>query len=190
MGEPWAVEALLQAADRARSRGATSTSLRYLSRALQEPPSADRRGVVLRELSVVETSLGEPNTAEHAREAMELASEPGQRAGLAYELSAAYLVAGRWSDAIGLLEQALEYVSPDDQDSRWRLEARLISLARHDPRHVVLARQHLHRVPDDLAGKTPGERVILAELAYAALIASEPVDAVTELATRALGGVV
>ena len=188
VAEPWAVEALLQAAERARSRGAAMTSLRYLQRALREPPSADLRAVVLRHLSVVETILGEPNAAEHAREAMNLRSEPGQRAWLTYELTAAYMVAGRWSEAVKLLEQALEYVSPDDQDSRWRLEARLISLARHDPRHMALARQHLDRVPNGLAGTTPGERAILAELAYAALIAGEPVDAVTELATRALGG--
>ena len=186
--EAGAVEALLQAAERAQSRGATTTSLRYLRRALREPPPADRRAVVLRCLSVVESMLGEPNAAEHAREAMHLASEPGQRARLAFELSAAYLVAGRWSDSIGLLEQALEYVSPDDQDSRWRIEARLISLARYYPRHVALARRHLDRVPDGLPGTTPGERAILAELAFAALIAGEPVDAVIELATRALGG--
>ena len=186
--EPWAAEALLQAAERAWSRGATTTSLRYLRRALREPPPADRRAVVLRHLSVVETRLGEPNAAEHAREAMDLASEPDQRAWLTYELSAAYMVAGRWTDAINLLEQALEHVAADDQDDRWRFEARLISLARHDPRHVALARQHLDRVPDGLAGTTPGERAILAELAYAALIASEPVDAVINLATLALGG--
>jgi len=186
-GESCAVEALLQAAERARSRGATTTSLRYLSRALREPPPADRRAFVLRHLSVAETTVGEPNAAEHAREAMDLASEPRQRARLAYELSAAYIVAGDWSEAINLLERALEHVSPDDQDSRWRLGARLIGLARHYPRHVALAQQHLERVPDGLAGNTPGERVILAELAYAALIAGEPVDAVTELALRAMG---
>ena len=87
-----------------------------------------------------------------------------------------------------MLEQALEDVSPDDQETRWRLEAQLISLARPDPRHVALARQHLECVPHDLAGATPGERVILAELAYDALMTSEPVDVVTVLATRALGG--
>jgi DNA-binding CsgD family transcriptional regulator len=186
--EPWAVAALLQAAKRAASRGAPTTSLRYLRRALQEPPSADRRAVVLRYLSVVETTLGEANAAEHAREAMDLTSDPHERVWLAYELSTGYLVAGRWSDAVDLLEQALEYVSPDNQDSRWRLEAHLISLARHDPRQVALARHYLDRVPDGLAGATPGERAILAELAYAALLASEPVDAVTQLAMRALGG--
>lgn len=187
-GEPWAVEALLRAAERAAARGAATTSLRYLRRALREPPPADRRAVVLRHLSVVETTLGEPNAVEHAWEAMDLTPEPRQRAWLAYELSAGYLVAGRWSEAVDLLEQASGDVSPDDQDSRWRLEARLISLARHDPRQIALARHHLERVPDDLAGTTPGERAILAELAYAALIASEPVDSVTQLATRALGG--
>ena len=65
--EPWAVEALLQAAERAASRGATTTSMRYLQRALQEPPPADRRAVVLRHLSVVESTLGEPDAAEHAQ---------------------------------------------------------------------------------------------------------------------------
>ena len=130
--EPWAVDALLKAAERASSRGAATASLRYLRRALEEPPPADQRAIVLRHLSVVESTLGDPNAPEHAREAME-ASEPSERARLAYELSAAYMVARRWSEAIALLEQALEYLSPDDQERRWQLEAQLISLARLDP---------------------------------------------------------
>jgi DNA-binding CsgD family transcriptional regulator len=185
--DPWAVDALLKAAERASSRGAATTSLRYLRRALEEPPPADQRPIVLRHLSVVESTLGDPNAPEHARDAME-ASEPNDRARLAYELSSAYMVARRWSEAIALLEQALEYLSPDDQERRWQLEAQLISLARLDPRHLARARQYLDRIPRGLAGATLGERAILAELAYDALIAGEPVDVVTDLATRALTG--
>ncbi|MGA2927096.1 MAG: hypothetical protein ABSG43_14050 [Solirubrobacteraceae bacterium] len=186
-GERWAVELLLKAADRAAARGAAKVSASYLRRALEEPPAADQRGAVLRRLSVVESRRGEPAAAEHAREAMELASEPRQRARLALELSGAYLVAGRFAQAIDTLEQALVRVSASDEELRWRLEAQLIRLARLDRRHAGLARRHLDQVPHDLPGDTPGRRVILAELACAALMAGEPVDEVIELATRALG---
>lgn len=185
--ETWAVELLLNAADRAVARGAAETSADYLRRALREPPAEDQHPAVSRRLSVVESLLGEPTAAEHAREAMDLAPTPRHRARLALELSGAYQVAGRFEEAIGTLEDALQDVSQTDEELRWRLEAQLISLARLDHRHAELARAHLDRVPIGLPADTPGRRVILAELAYAAFMSGEPVDEVTELATRALG---
>lgn len=186
-GERWPVELLLKAADRATARGAAKVAGDYLRRALLEPPDVDQRAAVTRRLSVVKSLRGEPSAAEYARETMDLQPEPRQQARLALELSGAYLVAGRFADAISTLEHALRRVSRTDEELWWLLDAQLISLARLDRSHAGLARRHLDQVPHDLPGDTPGRRVILAELACAALMAGEPVDEVTELATRALG---
>jgi DNA-binding CsgD family transcriptional regulator/Flp pilus assembly protein TadD len=185
-GEHWRIDVLLKGADRALARGAPSIAAACLRRALAEPPPRGERGLVLWRLGGVEARLGDPAAAEHARSAIELATEPRRRAELAFELSIGYLVAGRFEEAIGTLERALEQIDERDEELRWRLEAQLISLARLDGR-VDLARRHLERIPRDLRGVTPGERVILAELAHAALIAGEHVETVADLVRRALG---
>ena len=185
--ERWRVEFLLKAGERARDRGSSSIAVGYLRRALAEPPPADVRSLVLRRLGGVEARLGDPAAAEHARQAKALISEPRQAAELGFELSVGYLVAGHFDDAIGALEHALQEIEERDEELRWRLEAQLISLGRLDPGRHELVRRHLRRIPCDLPGNTPGERVILAELAYAALMDGEHVEAVADLARRALG---
>lgn len=185
-GERWRVELLLRAGERALGRGSSSIAASYLRRALAEPPPADLRALVLRRLGGVEARLGDPAAVEHARQASALVSEPRQRAELAFELSVGYLVAGRFDDSISTLEEAIQALEKRESDVRWRLEAQLVSLARLDGR-AALVRRHLQRIPRDLPGETPGERVILAELAHAALVDGERVEAVAGLARRALG---
>ena len=185
--ERWTIELLLKASARALARGSPTAAASYLRRALAEPPSADQRTLVLRRLGMVESRLGEPRAAEHVSEAMALTSEPRERAGLALELSVGYLVAGRSAEAVGMLERAIYQTRGHDRELRWRLEAELINAARTDSLHVEVARRHLERIPRDLAGETSGERLVLAELAWAALLAGEPVDAVMDLARRAFG---
>jgi DNA-binding CsgD family transcriptional regulator len=185
-GERWRVELLLRAGERAAGRGSSSIAADYLRRALAEPPPADLLAVVLRRLGGVEGRLGEPIAVARAIQAGPLIAEPRQRAELAFELSIAYLVAGRFDDSISTLEQALRALEDGESEVRWRLEAQLLSMARLDGR-AELVRRHLYRIPRDLPGETPGERVILAELAHAALVDGERVEVVAELARRALG---
>src|SRR5579859_1721461 len=53
-GDQWAVERLRTAAREASARGAARSAVRYLERALDEPPSAGARGEVLAELGTAE----------------------------------------------------------------------------------------------------------------------------------------
>ena len=187
-GDRRAVELLAGAGERALARGSPTTAASYLRRALAEPPAGEQRALVLRRLGVVESMLGDASAAEHAREALDLTGDPQRRAELAFDLSVAYIVAGRSGEAIGALEQGVQQSAERDPELRWRLEAQLISLARIDPAQAEVARGHLNAIPPDLAGDSPGERAILAELAFAATIAGEPVGAVADLARRAYGG--
>jgi DNA-binding CsgD family transcriptional regulator len=185
-GERWRVELLLRAGERAAGRGSSSIAADYLRRALAEPPPPDLLAVVLRRLGGVEGRLGEPIAVARAIQASPLVAEPRQRAELAFELSIGYLVAGRFDDSISTLEHALRALDDGESEVRWRLEAQLLSMARLDGR-AELVRRRLRRIPRDLPGETPGERVILAELAHAALVDGERVEVVAELARRALG---
>jgi DNA-binding CsgD family transcriptional regulator len=183
-----AAELLLSAAERAVARGVPATAASYLRRALSEPPPADLRATVLQRLGVVESLLGDPGAAEHIRQAMELYTVPTRRAELAFDLSVGCLVAGRADEAISTLEDAIQHLEEGDVDLCWRLEAQLIGFARMHPAFAEVLEQHLNRVPHDLPGDTLGERSILAELAFDALVAPEPVNRVVDLAKRALGG--
>ena len=183
----WTTELLLRAAERAVARGSPETAASYLRRALAEPPPTAVRGAVLRRLGVVETRLGDPSAAEHVREALRVTREPQKRAELAFDASLGYLVAGRLDAAITTLEAGVREIGDGDRELGWRLEAQLINLAGMDAAHAEVARRHLERVPRDLGGDTPGERLILAELSWAALKSAEPVDRVAALAERSFG---
>ncbi|MBV8733755.1 MAG: hypothetical protein JO120_03130, partial [Solirubrobacterales bacterium] len=187
-GERRGIELLVRAGERALARGSPTMAAVYLRRALAEPPAHEQRALVLQRLGVVESILGHPSAAEHVGQAIELSRDPHQRARLAFDLSVACVVAGRSGEAIGALEQAVQQSAEHDPELRWRLEAQLISLARIDPTKAAVARRHLDGLPRDLPGASPGERAILAELAFAATIAAEHVDRVADLARRAFGG--
>jgi DNA-binding CsgD family transcriptional regulator len=180
------IEVLQQAADRALARGAPGSAVRYLKRALAEPPRAAQRVAVLRGLGVAEGLSGDRAAEDSLREAMRLAAAPGLRAEIALELSSAYVLTGRFGEAIRALEQAIDETVEPDQELRWRLESRLIATAHIETAHRTVAERHLQTLPLGLPGDTPGERLILAQLAYAAAIGGDPVDVVVALATGAL----
>ena len=186
-GERWTIDVLLKAADRALGRGVAATAAMYLRRALSEPPRAEDRLRILRRLGIVESRLGDPAGAEHLDQAVRVSREPRERAELRLALSAGQVVAGHFDAAISTLEQAIDETPSADYELRLRLEAQLINLARTSSGHRDLANRYLEQIPPSLTGATAAERLLLAEAAFAALIAGEPVDHVAELAMRALG---
>ena len=187
-GRPTTVDLLTRAAEQALGRGATQSACAYLTRALNEPPAESQRVAVLRRLAVVETNLGNPAAADHARRAMELTPDLQARAELALDLSYGLVVGGRFSEAVAVLERTIAQTRQEDRDLGWLLRAQAVSWSRVDPANVAVARRYLAGVPRDLPGSTPGQRAILAELAYSALTAAEPVEVVADLAERALAG--
>jgi DNA-binding CsgD family transcriptional regulator len=187
-GQPATVDVLTRAAERALSRGATETACAYLQRALGEPPADSQRVAVLRRLAVVETNLGDLAAAEHARRAMKLTPDLRARAELAVDLSYGLALGGRFNEAVAVLERAIAETRAEDRDLGWLLQAQAVSWSRVDPANAPVVRRYLAGVPRDLPGSTRGQRAILAELAYSALTAAEPVEVVADLAQRALAG--
>ncbi len=186
-GERWRIEAMQQAAERALARGAPRTAAAYLKRALAEPPPVDHRAAVLRALGAAESQVGDPAAEGALREAMRLADTPRQRAEIALELSSAYILTARFGDAIETLEATIEQTADDDQELRWRLEARLIGTAKMETVNRDVVERHLKRLPRDLPGDSAGQRLILAHRASDAVMSGDPLELVVDLATRALG---
>jgi DNA-binding CsgD family transcriptional regulator len=180
-GDPWTANTLVSAAERALAHGVPRTAVRYLRRALAEPPV--ERSSVLARLAFAETAVGDAAAARHADQAMALVTDARRRAELASEQSVAYLASGRFDEGIRMLEQAIEEC--DDEELRWRLEAQLISNAGFVPAHAGVAARYLARIPRDLPGDSPGARAVLAALAFEKMRACEPVEAVLALAGRA-----
>ena len=192
-GDPWVVEQLRAAAREAR---AAQPAVRYLARAVEEPPASELRPDVLAELGTAEAALGRPEAAEHLAHAAEASSDPRRRAELALQL-------GRALDAQGLHEQAARaYDSgvaelpdkPDDPrglELRDQLQASFFSAASIVPglQAQALARsaqviEHAVKGP-----RTQGQRLLLAQAAlHATTSTGESAHNALELAERAWDG--
>ncbi len=99
-GEGWVVDVLCDVARRARAAGAPESAASYLRRALQEPPSADRRPAVLRELGSAEAATGLESATGHLEEAVAGADGDADRARALLELGRALAAAGRHPEAV------------------------------------------------------------------------------------------
>ena len=107
-GDPWAVNALRDAARAARRHGAPEHAAAPLRRALAEPPAANLRRGVLRELGQAELAGMDNAAADHLRAARDLEADPGVRADLALDLGTALYRTARHAAAVDVLLEAIE----------------------------------------------------------------------------------
>ena len=106
-GQPWVVEELTRAADRARETGELDRAVLYLGRALIEPPAPDEEIGVLVELGRTQLAAGATESALSAlRRATVLADEPTPAA-LAVSLGRALYLNGEARDAADVLNRAM-----------------------------------------------------------------------------------
>ncbi len=185
-GEAWVVEALRSAARDAVARGAPEAASSYLRRALTEPPAqTDRLGVLL-ELGRAEAMLPMAQEFSALRDALELASDPGQRAEIALELALALFGVFRNAEALLMLDEALRREQDLDPEVIERIEQALIGGGMDDPAAVpdVVARaeRHFERAR---RGEVHDSRMLAALAAVAAYTGRSAPEA-ADLAHRAL----
>ncbi|MBW3665199.1 MAG: AAA family ATPase [Actinobacteria bacterium] len=182
-GVSWRVATLVEAAEDALAGGASSAAVKYLRRALAEPPDPDVRTIVLRHLGRAEIRVGDPTGIEHLREAHEDAPE------IARELGHALLIfASTPVEALDCYDGALADLPEEEQELRLQLEADAISAARLSPATFAQATERLERVDQGIAGATPGERLILANLAIHEVLQGGSPKKAASLAERAVVG--
>lgn len=122
-GADWVVPALARAATVARERGAPDSAVRYLRRALAEPPKAARRAEVLAQLGLVETITAGTAAVDHLQEAYR-GLPPGRLAAeVAMATAQALVFAGTPGSATATAFAAADEVPADLVDERQRLEA-------------------------------------------------------------------
>jgi DNA-binding CsgD family transcriptional regulator/tetratricopeptide (TPR) repeat protein len=191
-GDPWVVEQLRAAARKAR---AAQPAVRYLQRALEEPPAPELRRDVLAELGAAEAALGLPAATEHLAQAAEATADPRQRAALALQLGRAFEAQGRHEAAAqaydgGVSELPEDPSDPDELELRDQLEACFISTASIVPDLQPLAVMRSTRVIEKAVKgpRTQGQRLLLAQASLHATTTGESAHKALELAERAWDG--
>jgi hypothetical protein len=157
----------------ALARGAPAAAAAWLGRALAEPPPPDSRAEVLLELGSAELRLAAPGAADHLLAAVELIREPGLLTTSVRQLALALAMSGEADRAVEALEDAIDVVEPADRELALVLVAELASYAQQASREArAPAARRLERHAG-LEGATPGERLVLASVAFERARASE-----------------
>ena len=153
----WVLARLREAARAAMDSGAPQAAAGLLGRALAEPPPPAQRAGVLREAARAEASAGRETACVLLEQAMQLVTDPRERAEIALEVAEAYAALFRWVDAVDVIERALTELDDADETLAARLEGELVVCGLHDARRAsrvapVLARLTARRLE---AGSEP-----------------------------------
>ena len=186
-GEGWVIEHLRAAAGVALSRGAPETAVAVLERCLAERPPRDVRAAVLRALGKAERRIASPSAVEHLVEAHETTSDALERIAIARELAAAMTFSARVHDAYELLERTLAQVPGDDRELALGIEAELLTAGLIAPGLSERVKERIARIPQ-LRGDTPGERLVLANIARHRELMGESAQDAADMAERAIAG--
>ncbi len=186
-GDPDAVERLMTAARRAVSIGAPETAVRYLERALAEPPPLARLAHVLAELGRVGAAVGETDALDHLSRAVELLETEEERATLLLDIGRTLLAQSRHQQASAALRQGLEKLGIASAPLRLEFLTTLLQAGRVFPpgRTPALIAEAEAALPP---GDDPEKLMLLAELSYEWLLAGRPCDEVRDAARKALSG--
>jgi DNA-binding CsgD family transcriptional regulator len=186
-GQDWVVELLVEAAHSAVRRSAPDSAVAYLTRALEEPPSPERRGEILLDLGISGTNTYAPLALEHLAEAYELLDDPRRRATAAFLLARTLIFAGGAQGAAAFAQRAIAELPPGLDDERKALEAvELISV--HFGANVPDAAERLERLRGEPVGDGPGAKMLAAGVAFSWMVDGGDADRASEHALKAIEG--
>jgi DNA-binding CsgD family transcriptional regulator len=114
-GKPWAVQALVRAADQARRGASPERAVELLGRALQEPPTPQQRPRVLADLARTQAAIGDAASVETFSEAIDATDADEDRARLLLGLTRAYQDQARFAEAAQTAALGLRIDLLDDQ---------------------------------------------------------------------------
>jgi DNA-binding CsgD family transcriptional regulator len=114
-GDEWASERLIDAGMPALASGGCDAAAAYLGRALAEPPPEDRRAGLLAALAQAEAACGRQDAVTHMQGALELVSEPGDRARFGQSLGRLFFLRSEFALAGEAAKQALREL-PDESE--------------------------------------------------------------------------
>ncbi|HEX8208134.1 MAG TPA: AAA family ATPase, partial [Solirubrobacteraceae bacterium] len=186
-GDPEVAATLRKAAERAVHEGAPAIAVRFLERALDEPPPDEDRADLLYELGRANLVAGDTTAAARVlQQSVRCTMDPATRAQRHVPLARALAAAESASAAIEALESGIELAEKIDRDLALRLEAELSAIGVLRDTFSQGLGKRLERFAD-LEGATAAECLVLANLARHAALNGRPSTEAADLARRALG---
>jgi DNA-binding CsgD family transcriptional regulator len=184
-GDPWIVEQLRAAAMIARTRGAPAGAVSYLRRALAEPPPPETRPDVLLELGTAEAQAAMPAALDDLAQAHASLTDRHARAAAALVLSQVLFAADRLTDALTVVQGAIDETGGSDPEIEAILISHAINAARNGLRDDVIA-QVMPRLEVLAATGGYAADAFLAHRSAQATIKNESSAVAAEAAERAL----
>src|SRR5262249_51389088 len=185
--ESQTVAVLRRAARHSLARGSTEGAVAYLRRALAEPPPAAERADLLLELGSAAALVSGDAAVEYLTEAHELIDDPIRRAETAILLGRQLFFLHRADESMGVFRRGMQDLDAADDELNRLLEVGLINNAIFEPPCYPEAVRRLERVRGRPSDATPGEKMLLALLAYHDARGGAPAAVAAPLARRALG---
>jgi DNA-binding CsgD family transcriptional regulator len=186
-GDDGVVSGLRRAAHDAIAHGVPESAVRYLERALTEPPADAVRPHVLAELGRAGLVAGHRDALAHLEAAIPLIEDPVARARVRLELGRGLHDFGRLADSADVLLAALDEAGDADRDLRLLLEAAYLASAVAMPDHAAAAHRRIGAI---LASASPeptcSERSLLAKAMMMRVYSHGPRADVAGLARRLL----
>jgi DNA-binding CsgD family transcriptional regulator len=185
-GDGEVVEILLAAARSATLTGAPDVAVRYLERALAEPPPDTLEAELLRELGAAEQSAGQfAAAAKDLRRALEGTDDITAKIEIGFRLRYALVWSDRAHEVAPALDSVIAEVAECDPDSARLLEAAVAGAQVVDLSTTRSQRARARRLVEPaLAGESVAPH-ISSLAAVEALLANEPVARVLHLAEQA-----
>jgi len=182
MGDGWVAERLRGAATEAIGRGAPVAAVRYLRRAMGEPPPEEMRIDIERELGLALLRDDDEDGLEVLGSVHARARSKGERAEVAAVLSNSLMFRARHAEAEAILNDALDENPPDLDDPlgiNLNLHLLLATLAGFEQ----LPARYLPD-PDEVAVDTVQGRAILSQAAIFYAVGMGPISAVPRFVER------
>ncbi|WP_329172378.1 AAA family ATPase [Streptomyces decoyicus] len=200
VADTWAVPALRGAAYQALRRGAPEAAATYLRCALQQPLQTAERGPLLLQLAVATGHYDAAQALSYATGALETLSDAAARRDALGLLTSCLLLAAGTGTALSVVDRLItEFCTRADADAagmdgtnadgadqeftlRLQVLRSLVACGRPTTPTTASAAD-----VDELLGRTPGERQLLAVHAFRALRSGSPAPYVATLLDRASG---
>ncbi|HZC29053.1 MAG TPA: AAA family ATPase [Gaiellaceae bacterium] len=186
-GDGEVAEILLAAARAATSKGAPDLAVRYLRRALAEPPPDVLRTELLRELGAAEQSAGQfAAAAKDLRRALEFTDDIAVKIEIAFRLRYALVWSDRAHEVAPALDAVIAEVAERDPDSARLLEAAVAGAQIVDLSTTPTQRARARRLVEPAFAGESVPPHISSLAAVEALFANEPAPRVLHFAEQAV----
>jgi DNA-binding CsgD family transcriptional regulator len=179
-GDEWACGELRAAAAAALDRAAPDPAVRYLRRALREPPPREERLATSRELGTALLRASDAEGIEILRSVRSALTDPTERAEIAAELALSFAVRRRSEEAVATIEESLAEVADPRSGSGVKLRGALLMVALWGHRDVP---EIALPMPEErFDPRSPGGRSMMSMSSLLYAFGLRPIEGAREMA--------